>query len=143
MITLRFIFYGLFILLNFTILGIIDNLQKQDKCECNTGWKPENLKLISNIGIVLGIVNILLPINKTLYSIPIISTIFSILCLGIVFMYLFTAVRYFRNLRQLDKCRKTCTIRKSDEPFVNFVSTLDTLYIVIIGAILAILILYL
>ena len=142
MLTLRFVFYGLFILLNFTILGIIENLQKQDSCKCNTGWKPENLKMISNIGIIIGIINIILPINKTLYEIPIISTVFSIICLGIVFMYLFSAVRYFRNLRQLEKCRKTCKIRKSDESFVNFVSTINTLYIVIIGFIITILMLY-
>lgn len=143
MFTLRLIFYGLFILLNFTVLGIIEYLQKQDKCQCNTGWKPENLKLISNLGIFLAIINILLPLNKTLYNIPIISTIFCILCLCIILMYLFTLVRYLRSLRQIEKCRTTCKIRKNDEGFINYISTLNTFYIISISCILTILMLYL
>jgi hypothetical protein len=143
MYTARLIFYILFILLNFTVLGIVDNLQKQDKCQCNTGWKPENLKLISQIGIFIGFINIILPINKTLYSIPLINTAFSILCLCVILMYFFTMVRYFRNLRQLDKCRNTCKIKKTDETFINIVSNTNTTLVLLVGVITTVLTLYL
>jgi uncharacterized metal-binding protein len=142
MLTIRIILYSLFILFNFTVLGIITNLQNQDKCKCNTGWKPENIKLISQLGIFIGIINIILPINKTLYSIPIVNTIFSVLCLCIILMYIFTMVRYFRYLRKTEKCRISCKIDNTNEGFVNAISTINTGYIILISIIITILILY-
>jgi len=137
-------FYISFIILCFTVLGIVEHLQKQDKCECNTGWKPENLKLISQLGIVLGGINLIIPLNKSLYSIPIISTFFSILVVGVISMYLFTLVRYFRNLKTMDKCRNTCTIKKGNEGFINFVtSSSNTINIILIAFVMAIAMLYL
>lgn len=136
-------FYIVFIFLCFTILGIVEHLQKQNECECNTGWKPENLKLISQVGIVLGGINLLIPLNKTLYSIPLVSGVFSILVLGVIIMYLFTMVRYFRNLRQQDKCRKTCKIKGGNEGFINMVSTISTVNILLIAFVIGIGLLYL
>jgi len=140
---IRIVFYSIFIIICFIILGIIDNLQKQDNCECNTGWKPENIKLISQLGIFVGGINLLIPLNKMLYSIPLISSIFSILTLGIIIMYIFTMVRYFRNLNKLEKCKKTCKINKNDEGFINIISNTSTLNILIISFILGICMLYL
>jgi hypothetical protein len=136
-------FYVAFIFLCFTVLGIVEHLQKQDECECNTGWKPENLKLISQVGIILGGINLLIPLNKTLYSIPLISGIFSILVLGVIAMYLFTMVRYFRNLRQQEKCRKTCKVKTNTEGFINILSTTNTLNIVLVAFVIGIGMLYL
>jgi hypothetical protein len=136
-------FYIAFIFLCFTVLGIVEHLQQQDNCECNTGWKPENLKLISQIGIVLGGINLLLPLNKTLYSIPLVSGIFSILVLGVIVMYLFTMVRYFRNLRQQDSCRKTCKVKSGNEGFINMVSTSSTVNILLVAFVIGIGMLYL
>lgn len=137
------VFYIAFIFLCFTVLGIINNLQNQENCECNTGWKPENIKLISQLGIFLGGINLLIPLNKTLYSIPLISSIFSILIIGIIIMYLFTLVRYFRNLRQQEKCRKTCSIKTVNEGFINKISTTTTINIVLFAFIISIGMLYL
>lgn len=143
MILIKSGFYVAFIFLCFTVLGIVEHLQKQDECECNTGWKPENLKLISQVGIVLGGINLLIPLNKTLYSIPLVSSIFSILVLGIIVMYLFTMVRYFRNLRQQENCRKTCKIKKENEAFINIVSTYSTVNILLVAFVIGIGMLYL
>ena len=136
-------FYVAFIFLCFTVLGIVNHLQKQDECECNSGWKPENLKLISQVGIVLGGINLLIPLNKSLYSIPLISGIFSILVLGVIVMYLFTMVRYFRNLRQQEKCRKTCKVNSGSEGFINMVSTTSTVNILLVAFVIGIGMLYL
>jgi hypothetical protein len=140
---IRTIFYVAFIFICFTVLGIVDFLQKQDECECNTGWKPENLKLISQVGIFIGGLNLLIPLNKSLYSIPLISSIFSILTLGVLIMYFFTMVRYFRNISNIDKCRKTCKIKKGDENFINIVSNINTVNILLISFIIGIGMLYL
>jgi hypothetical protein len=140
---IRSIFYLIFIIICFVVLGIIQFLQNQNECECNTGWKPENIKLISQVGIFIGIINILIPMNKTLYNIPIISAIFSILMLCIILMYIFTMVRYFRNLKTIEKCRNTCKIKKTDETFINVISNTNTFNIVIIALLICICMLYL
>jgi hypothetical protein len=140
---IKLIFYVCFILLCLTVLGIVNNLQSQDNCQCNTGWKPENLKLISQIGILIGIINLIIPLNRTLYKIPLISVVFSILCLGVIIMYIFTMVRYFRNLKKINKCKTTCKLNKKDEGFINIISNTTTFNIILIGVIITICMLYL
>ena len=101
---IKYLFYLAFILANFYLNSFVKAILEQEKCGCKTGWKIENLKLLSELSIFLGIINLVIPLNKTLYKIPMVGMIFSYGLLLILFMELFILVRYSRNLIKLKKC---------------------------------------
>ena len=136
------IFYIVFILSNYYVYSLVLNIQNQKGCECKTGWKVENLKLISQLAMVLGIINLLIPFNKTLYQIPIISNIFSIGLLAIIFMEIFTLTRFIRNLVNNTKCSETCSVSEY-EGFVNMTSDWSVTTVCILTLIITIGLLYL
>lgn len=139
---LKICFYIGFIGFNIFVFNFVKSLQSQKDCLCNNDWKPENLKLVSQFGIVLGIINLVLPLNKTLYTIPIISSVVSILLLALVFMKLFTIARYSHTLNNNEQCKKTCNI-SGYETVTNLASKLSIMNILIISFGLTIMLLYL
>lgn len=139
---LKILFYICFITFNIYIYNFVTSLKNQKECLCNNDWKPENLKLVAQFGIMLGVLNLILPFNKTLYSIPLISTVVSVLLLGLMFMKLFTISRYSHVLTNNNKCKKTC---KTDgyEQIINLSSKLSITNILLISVGLTIILLYL
>lgn len=140
--SIKLIFYVLFIIINYTIYDFTTHIQNQDSCECRTGWKIENLKMISILGMIMGVVNLILPFNKFLYSIPLVSGFFSIGLLTIVFLEIFSLVRLVRNLVNDKKCTDTCQV----EGFENIIKNsydLSLSMCVLIAFIITVCLLYL
>lgn len=107
---LKLFFYLIFITANYLVYTFTIHIQNQNDCECRTGWKIENLKMLSILSIIMGIINLIIPLNKTIYNIPLISGFFSIGLLLLLFMEIFTLVRFVRNLVNDEKCSNTCQI---------------------------------
>ena len=106
----RIVFYCVFIIGNYIIYDFTTHIQNQDECECRTGWKIENLKMISVLSMIMGIANLLLPFNKMFYTIPLVSGFFSIGILTLLFLEIFSLVRLVRNLINNEKCSNTCQV---------------------------------
>ena len=137
---LRNIFYILFILINYYLNSFIKSIIDQKNCPCNTGWKVENLKVLSQLGIFIGIINFFIPLNKSLYKIPLVSTIFSILLLIIICAEIFILTRFSRNLIKLKKC-KGCNI-DGFEYIINYCKNLSLFYTIFISISVTICLLY-
>lgn len=127
--SLKIFFYILLILVNIYIYNLIIQLQEQEECLCNTGWRIENIKVISIFIIFLAIINMFIPITKWLYRIPIISTISTFTLVGIIFGNLFLIVRLGRYLNT-KKCRDTCDIDWIFEYIRNF--SISSIFIIAI-----------
>ena len=103
---LRPIFYVFIIGSNFYIYKFVKSLDEQPGCPANTGWKPTNLRLLSQLGIGLGTINLFMPCNSVLYKIPLIGSVFSVLMLAVVFMQIISLYLYSKSLlgEYKDKC---------------------------------------
>lgn len=105
---LRPIFYVFIIGSNFYIYKFVKSLDAQPGCPATIGWKPTNLRLLSQLGIGLGIVNLFMPCNSVLYKIPLIGSVFSLLMLAIVFMQIISLYLYCKSL--LGEYKDKCTL---------------------------------
>jgi len=119
----RPIFYIVFICANYYIYSMVNEFKKQPECGCATGWQPENLLLLSQLAMLLGIINLLLPLNKSLYKIPLVSNLFSIGLLCVVFIQMFTLSRFVRALNNRDDCNESKCKPGQYQPIVNSIST--------------------
>jgi len=108
--TAKYLFYIIFIIGNYVVYDFTNHIQNQDACECRTGWKIENLKMISILSMIMGIVNLVLPLNQLVYNIPLISGFFSIGILTLLFVEIYSLVRLVRNLVNDEKCSDTCQV---------------------------------
>lgn len=117
------IFNLAFIAANIYIYTLSSAMMAQDGCPCATGWQVENINLISKLGIAAGVINMVIPLFRMLYSVPIISTIFSGMLLLVVGLYMFALARYCRSLAT-GECAQSgkCKVASSHEPFINMVS---------------------
>jgi hypothetical protein len=98
------LFYIFIISANLYIYKFIKSLESQPNCPAN--WKSTNLRLLSQLGICIGIINLFMPCNTTLYKIPIIGTGFSLLILLITVMQILTLYWFCKELTTdyKDKC---------------------------------------
>jgi hypothetical protein len=112
----------------------------QTECPCSTGWQVENINLISKIGMGIGFINLVIPLNKTLYAIPLVSTVFSTLMIIVTGTYLIALSRYSRALTT-GECsnNKKCKLDDAYEPFVNVMSSTNITTLVGITIIVSIL----
>lgn len=102
---------------------MVNEFKKQPDCGCATGWQPENLILLSQVAMVLGIVNLLLPFNKSLYKIPLVSNLFSVGLLCVVFIQMFTLSRFVRALNNRDDCKAPKCMPGQYQTVVDSIST--------------------
>lgn len=138
---LRNVFYTVFICTNYYLNTFVASIIEQEKCKCKTGWKIENLKVLSQLAIFLGIVNLFIPLNKTLYKIPLVSMFFSYGLLLIIFLEIFLLIRFSRNLRNLKKCKGCNT--NGFEFLINNCQNLSMFFTLVISIIVTICLLHL
>ena len=138
---MKYLFYITFGILCVYIYNLILQLEKQKDCPCD-GWKKENIKMVSFLGIILCFVNLIIPLNKTLYRIPILSNIFSIGLLIIIISFIFVLGQFFRYLKENEKCITSCHFNAEDNVFISFVLQLNTFTTVIVGILITIGFLY-
>lgn len=140
--TIRPLFYIFVIIANFYIYKFVISLERQRSCPYNSGWKPENLKLLAQIGIIIGMANLFLPCNTVLYKIPLVGTGLAILLFGIVIMEIFTLVMLTKSLSDEPDARKQCQLDQYSG-FVRRINSIPLIQLIIYSIIIVIALLYL
>lgn len=135
---LKVIFYVLILAANYWIYSIILGLQEQKDCLCNSGWRIENIKMISIFTMIMALINIFIPLNKVLYKIPVVSTLLTFGVVIVVFLQLFLLVRLSRQLNTA-QCKDSCDIN----PFFEQIRDLSMGTLFITSLVLAVGLLYL
>ena len=115
---IKVIFYIIILAVNYWIYSIILGLQEQKDCLCNSGWRIENIKMISILTMIISFINLFIPLNKTLYKIPVVSTIITFGLVIMLFMQLFLMIRLGRQL-DTQECQDTCDINRIFEYIKN------------------------
>jgi hypothetical protein len=125
-----FFFTGGFIAFNLWVKWVSGEILSQKDCPCAANWQVEQVNTIATVGLVVGAINIFVPITRTLYNIPIISTVFTALIVIILLMYVFGLSRMAKDLGE-DKCRKSCRVPSS--ALVTKLGKLETFSLLVLG----------
>lgn len=136
---LVFFFTAGFLAFNVWVKWVSGEILSQEDCPCAKNWQVEQVNTIATVGLVIGAINIFVPITRTLYNIPLISTILTALIVIILLMYIFGLSRMAKDLGE-DKCRKVCRVPSS--VLVQKFATLETFSLLVLGAGLGIGLLY-
>jgi hypothetical protein len=136
---LVFFFTGGFIAFNLWAKWVSGEILSQKDCPCAANWQVEQVNSIATVGLVVGAINIFVPITRTLYNIPIISTVFTALIVIILLMYVFGLSRMAKDLGE-DKCRKSCKVPSS--MLVTKLGSLETFSLLVLGVGLGVGLLY-
>ena len=136
---LIFFFTAGFIVFNLWVKWVSGEILAQPDCPCANNWQVEQVNTIATVGLVIGAINIFVPITRTLYNIPLISTILTALLVIILLMYMFGLSRMAKDLGE-DKCRKAC--RVPSKGLVRKLATLETFSLLVLGTGLGIGLLY-
>jgi hypothetical protein len=136
---LIFVFTAGFLGFNLWVKWVSGEILSQKDCPCAANWQVEQVNTIATVGLVVGIVNLFIPITRTLYNIPIISTVFTALIVIILLMYVFGLSRIAKDLGE-DKCRKVC--RVPSNTFVKKLANMETFSLLVLGMALGIGLLY-
>lgn len=136
---LVFFFTAGFLAFNLWVKWVSGEILSQEDCPCAANWQVEQVNSIATAGLVIGAINIFVPITRTLYNIPLISTILTALIVIILLMYVFGLSRMSKDLGE-DKCRKVCRVPSS--ALVRKIATLETFSLLVLGAGLGIGLLY-
>ena len=103
---LRIIINTIFLVIQIIIYKFLSYLENQgDKCPCSNGWKLIQSKFITNIMILLNVINIFIPLNRGLYNIPIIGGSISIIYLLLLVGELILVYNISNELNKPD-CKK-------------------------------------
>lgn len=136
---LAFLFTAGFLAFNLWVKWVSGEILAQKDCPCAANWQVEQVNTIATVGLVVGTINLFIPITRTLYSIPIISTVLTALVVIILLMYIFGLSRMSKDLGE-DKCRKTCRVPSS--ALVKKLAGMETFSLLVLGAGLGIGLLY-
>jgi uncharacterized protein YacL len=136
---LVFFFTAGFIAFNVWVKWVSGEILSQKDCPCAANWQVEQVNTIATVGLVVGAINIFIPITRTLYNIPIISTVFTALIVIILLMYVFGLSRMAKDLGE-DKCRTSCRVPSS--ALVAKIGSMETFNLLVLGAGLGIGLLY-
>lgn len=138
----RVIFFTLFIILNSLILTYISKLDNKKSCLCIKDKSFRNpyglmdnieyLKTFSGIAIVIGIINLFLPIAKLITSLPFIG---GLITMAIFFLLLAQMVILNGVVNKVNskECEKQCNIGKFYKNLGNFLTGLSmTTYVIVL-----------
>lgn len=102
----RILFSILFSLTYLYVSQFINEIGKK-KCPLSSSLYISNGKLISGLLIIIGLINIILPINKFIYTIPVIGTSYVFIIMLLILIMFFFMKRIVSNLQEDEnkKCR--------------------------------------
>lgn len=106
----RTIFNILLMIFTISINSFINSIKKLENCPCKTDWKLNHGVTISNIFILLSLVNIIIPINRIVNSLPLIGNFFIIGYCVLLFTLLYIITSISDELSTA-KC-KSCDIEQ-------------------------------
>lgn len=83
----------------------LNTIKKLENCPCNKGWKITNGIILTNTFLLVNFVNLILPINKMIYSVPLIGSTYMFLYALILFVILFIIANVSAELKK-EECKK-------------------------------------
>ena len=103
---IRILFSLLFSLTYLYVYQFITEIGKK-KCPLASSLYISNGKLISGLLISIGLINIIVPINKFIYTIPVIGSSYVFIIMMLIFIMFFIMKRSVSNLQEAEnkKCR--------------------------------------
>lgn len=137
----RVIFFTLFIILNSLILTYITKLESKNSCLCIKDKSFRNpyglmdnieyLKTFTGIAILIGVINLFLPIAKLITSLPFIG---GLITMAIFFLLLAQMVIFNGVVNKVNSedCKKQCDIGKFYKKMGNLLTGLSTTTYVIV-----------
>jgi len=104
---LRVIYSLLFTIACGYISNFIQAIESKKKCPLSEGWRITNGKIISSLLMIIGAINIFIPVSKFLSTLPIIGSSYVLLFVLAVFILLFIMNRLSINIAERDdsKCK--------------------------------------
>jgi len=103
---IRIIFSLIFVIMCNILNNFIIEVEKKDKCIYSTGWKITQGKFISSILLVIGAINIIIPINKFISTLPIIGSSYIIIFVIFLFSLFYIMTRLCNDIyiSKTNKC---------------------------------------
>ena len=135
---LRIIFSLIFTLISLYLTQFITAIQ-ETKCPLAKGLYISNGKLFSSLLMIIGFINIFLPINKFVANIPVIGSSYILLFILTLFITLFILKRIVFNLGESEN--KKCNV-KNYKSLINFVNDRSIQEIIYLTLILSIIFFY-
>lgn len=132
-IVLSSLFVGFCLMTN----HFFNTIKKINDCPCNKGWKISNGIILTNIFMIVNMFNLILPINKLLYSIPLIGSSYMFLYGLFLFLILYIVMSVVHELKK-EEC-KSCRVDSINTIYNLFKDTTiqhctySTILLVIIG----------
>ena len=133
---LRIIFSLFFTLSCMYVIQFITSIEEKKKCSLSEGWRITNGKVVSSMLMIVGLVNIFIPVNKFLSTLPIIGSGYVLIFMLTLFGQLYIINRLVINVKESEESK--CKIKGFDI-LINFFSTktiVECIYITIIISIL-------
>ena len=134
---LRVIFSIIFTVSVLYIYKFILEISENADCKLADGWRVSNSKTLALLLIIIGVINIIIPVSKFIAGLPIIGSIYVFLFVLGLFMLLFLINRICINIMENDE-HNNCYIEKYDSLIIWFSNRniMDNIYITIILSIL-------
>lgn len=105
------------IILNFGLVCLsgmsnlfLNKIKKIPNCPCSDSWKIFNGIIISNGLLLISLANLIVPLNKVLYSLPLVGTVYMVLYGLLLFLLFFIIVSISNELKE-EKC-KSCKLEE-------------------------------
>jgi len=133
---LRIIFSLFFTLSCMYVIQFITSIEEKKKCSLSEGWRITNGKVVSSMLMIVGLINIFIPVNKFLSTLPIIGSGYVLIFMLTLFGQLYIINRLVINVKESEESK--CKIKGFDI-LINFFSTktiVECIYITIIISIL-------
>lgn len=115
---LRIVFSIIFTLCSLYITQFIKAVEEK-KCPISEGLYVSNGKLCSSLLMIIGVINIFLPINKFVATLPVIGSSYVLLFILLLFLELFMVKRIVVNLAESEN--RKCNV-KSYRSFISFIN---------------------
>ena len=128
---LRIIFSILFTVICLYFTQFITSIE-DIKCPFSKSLYISNGKLLSSILMIVGVINIFIPINKFLANIPILGSSYILLFILILFTTFFILKRIVSNINEPENKKCKDTSYKSLRTFINDRSITECIYFTLI-----------
>ena len=132
---IRILFSILFSLTYLYVSQFITEIGKK-KCPFASSLYISNGKLISGLLIIIGIINIILPINKFIYTIPVIGTSYVFIIMMLIFIIFFIMKRIVSNLQEAENKKCRTKNYKVLQHFIENRSIPECIYITVVMSII-------
>ena len=117
---LRIIFSIIFTLICLYFIQFIKSIDEKS-CPLSSSLYISNGKLLSSLLIIIGIINIFMPINKFLSNIPILGSSYILLFMLALFTTFFILKRIVSNIDEPENKKCKTKTYKSYKSLINFI----------------------